>query len=144
MTCRHFLRPLSLREGVFASDTSELFELTMSEVDYTQSLLGNRWIGRGQIGLLVGPSGIGKSVVVMQMIAAWSCGKEALGIEPSGGPLSILLIQAEDDKNDLIHMAKGVTAGLGDKTLRNGDWCPEQYPADRVQPQRGGIRSPTR
>ena len=100
-------------EGVFASDTSELFELTMSEVDYTQSLLGNRWIGRGQIGLLVGPSGIGKSVVVMQMIAAWSCGKEALGIEPSGGPLSILLIQAEDDKNDLIHMAKGVTAGLG-------------------------------
>src|SRR5258705_7579007 len=68
---------------VFAQETYELFTLAMSDVDYSQNLLGNRWLGRGQTGLIIGQSGIGKSVLVMQMIAAWSCGKAALGIEPS-------------------------------------------------------------
>lgn len=74
--------------------------------------MGDRWIGRDQTGLIIGPSGIGKTSVIMQMIAGWCCGRETFGIVPSK-PLAIALVQAEDVKNDLIHVSKGVAAGLG-------------------------------
>jgi RecA-family ATPase len=47
----------------------------------------------------------------MQMVALWAVGKAAFGIKPTK-PLSILTIQAEDDKNDLIAMSRSVVRGL--------------------------------
>lgn len=86
-------------------------EMGVLEIDHSATLLGDRWLCRGQSAVNVGPSGIGKSSVAMQQDLSWSVGKEAFGIAPSK-PLKILTIQAENDQGDLIEMLRGVKAGL--------------------------------
>lgn len=70
------------------------------------TLLGNRWVNRGGSGTITGSTGIGKSVLTMQLGLSWALGRELFGIKPSG-PLSILVIQAENDDGDLGEMAAG-------------------------------------
>jgi len=86
-------------------------ELGVLEIDHSRTLLGDRWLCRGQAGLIVGPSGIGKSSMAMQQDLLWATGKEAFGIAPSK-PLKVLTIQAENDQGDLIEMLRGVKAGM--------------------------------
>jgi len=86
-------------------------ELGKLEIDHSTTLLGDRWLCRGQAAINVGPSGIGKSSMAMQQDLCWSVGKEAFGIAPSK-PLKILTIQAENDQGDLIEMLQGVKAGM--------------------------------
>jgi len=86
-------------------------EMGVLEIDHSATLLGDRWLCRGQAAVNVGPSGIGKSSVAMQQDLSWSVGKEAFGIAPSK-PLKILTIQAENDQGDLIEMLRGVKVGL--------------------------------
>ncbi|MEK7678422.1 MAG: AAA family ATPase [Verrucomicrobiota bacterium] len=75
-------------------------------------LLRHRYLCRGGGLLLVGPTGVGKSSLVMQMIILWALGREAFGIVPTG-PLKSLLVQAENDEGDLAEMRDGVMRGLG-------------------------------
>jgi len=70
------------------------------EIDYSRVLLGNRWLSRQTAGMIVAPSGHGKSTLCCQALIEWSAGKVAFGIKPNG-PLRITLIQAEDDRNDM-------------------------------------------
>ncbi len=74
-------------------------------------LLRSRYLCRGGGLLLVGPTGIGKSSLSMQLMLSWALGRAAFGIPPTR-PLKSLLIQAENDDGDLAEMRDGVRAGL--------------------------------
>ena len=86
-------------------------EILATLPDPVHTLLGRRFLCRGGSVLLVGPSGIGKSSIVMQVGPSFSLGREAFGIKPAR-PLRVLVIQAEDDMGDLNEMAVGITEGL--------------------------------
>ena len=75
-------------------------------------LLQNRYLSRRGAALLIGPTGIGKSALLMQWLILWALGQPAFGIAPTGA-LRILLMQAENDDGDLAEMRDGVVAGLG-------------------------------
>jgi RecA-family ATPase len=75
------------------------------------NLFGQRWLCRGGSALLVGPSGVGKSSLVLQLAVGWAVGLPVFGIEPVR-PLRTLLMQAEDDEGDLAEMFQGITTGL--------------------------------
>lgn len=81
-----------------------------SAVDGTE-LFRHRYFSRGGAALLVGPTGIGKSALLMQWLILWALGQPAFGITPTGA-LRILLVQAENDDGDLAEMRDGVVAGL--------------------------------
>lgn len=77
-----------------------------------RELLHFHYLVRGGGLLLVGPTGIGKSSFSMQAMISWALNKAAFDIHPTG-PLTSLLIQAENDDGDLADMRDGVIAGLG-------------------------------
>ena len=82
-----------------------------SEIDPTQTLLGNRFLCREGGMLFVGPSGVGKSSASVQQDVRWALGLSAFGIVPAK-PLKITTIQAENDEGDLTEMARGIMSGL--------------------------------
>ncbi len=82
----------------------------------TNNLIGNRWLGRGMSCLLVGPSGVGKSSLNLQLAICWAVRRPAFGITPIKA-LRSLIIQAENDIGDLSEMFKGVCQGLGIEPL---------------------------
>ena len=83
-------------------------------------LIRHRFLYRGAICLLVGPTGIGKSAFLIQLGIHLAIGKPLFGIEPgavyAGKGLRILLIQAENDEGDLAEMRDGVLAGCDNLT----------------------------
>ena len=78
-------------------------------------LIKHRFLYRGGIALLCGPTGIGKSSFLMQLSIYLAAGLVLFGIEPgdtfTGTGMKILLIQAENDEGDLAEMRDGVLAG---------------------------------
>ena len=65
------------------------------------ALFRNGWGRRGHFSLLVAPSGVGKSVISLQAAYAWALGRQGLiGSEPIR-PLSVGIIQAEDDDTEM-------------------------------------------
>ena len=83
--------------------------------DDPTELIRHRFLYRGAICLLVGPTGIGKSAFLIQLGIHLAIGKALFGIEPGavyeGRGLRILLVQAENDEGDLAEMRDGVLAG---------------------------------
>jgi len=63
-------------------------------------LLGNRFLNRGDGGILVGSSGMGKSSAAIQMSVSWALGLPFQGIK-SNGAMRILIIQSEDSDGDI-------------------------------------------
>ncbi len=80
--------------------------------DDKDELLKERYLCKGNGLLMVGSTGIGKSSLVLQCAILWSLGKAAFGIRPAR-PLSVLLIQAENDDGDVAEVRDGIFAGLG-------------------------------
>lgn len=76
-----------------------------------ENLLGNGFLRRGQGGLIVGPTGIGKSSLTMQASFLWAAGESFFGIRPQR-ELRILIIQSENDDTDLAEMRDGILDGL--------------------------------
>jgi hypothetical protein len=68
--------------------------------DDASVLLGNRFLNRGDGGILVGSSGMGKSSAAIQMSVSWALGLPFMGIK-SNGCLRILIIQSEDSDGDI-------------------------------------------
>jgi hypothetical protein len=68
--------------------------------DDSSVLLGNRFLNRGDGGILVGSSGMGKSSASIQMSVSWALGLPFMGIK-SNGALKILIIQSEDSDGDI-------------------------------------------
>jgi hypothetical protein len=70
-----------------------------------------RFLCRGGSFLIVAPSGVGKSTLLMQMAVCWAIGESFFGIRVKR-PLKCVLLQAENDDGDIAEMAQGVAAGL--------------------------------
>ncbi len=79
--------------------------------DDPTELIRHRFLCRGGTALLVGPTGAGKSSLAMQIALCFAIGRPCLGLEPAR-PLSVLIVQAENDEGDLSEMRDGVLAGL--------------------------------
>jgi RecA-family ATPase len=88
-----------------------LGELVLAVGNDKAELLRHRYLCQGAGLLIVGPTGIGKSSLEMQMMILWALGREAFGIQPAR-PLKSLLVQAENDDGDLVEMRDGVIRGL--------------------------------
>ena len=70
-----------------------------------------RWLCKGHSAWLIGPSGVGKSSLMLQFGVSFAAGLPLWGITPQKA-LRVLVIQAENDKGDMAEMAKGIEAGL--------------------------------
>lgn len=88
-----------------------LWELETPAVDDPDELLARRFLCRSGGLLLVGPTGIGKSSLSLQLMVLWAMGREAFGIRPPR-PLKSILVQAENDDGDLAEVRDGVIGGL--------------------------------
>lgn len=81
-------------------------------------LIARRFLYKKAIALLLGPTGIGKSSIGMQLGMHFAVGRSLFGIEP--GPyfrergMRVLLVQAENDEGDLAEMRDGVIRGCDD------------------------------
>jgi len=95
-----------LRAPAYGNDPSEL--------------LKHRFLYRGAVCLLCGPTGVGKSALLMQAAIYWAVGRAFFGILPGEiyqqKGMRILLVQAENDEGDLVEMRDGVLAGCDDLT----------------------------
>ena len=58
------------------------------------------WLSKGCVGMLVAPSGAGKSVIALQLAYSWALGREIFGIKPKR-PLKIAIFQDEDQPTDV-------------------------------------------
>ena len=92
-------------------ESKPLADLKRREANDPTELLRTGYLCRGGGLLLCGPTGIGKSSLVMQSMLLWALGWECFGIVPAR-PLRSLLIQAENDDGDLAEMRDGVIDGL--------------------------------
>lgn len=74
-------------------------------------LIRHRFLCRGGGMLLAAPTGVGKSVAVVQLAMSWTLGKPCLGLEPAR-PMRCLYVQAENDEGDLAEIRDGIATGL--------------------------------
>jgi hypothetical protein len=86
-----------------------LVVLSEAEIDSSQTLLGKRWLEREHGCLVVGPSGVGKSTWSIQLAFLLAAGRHAFAISNSS-PRKVLIVQAEDNRNDRIEMARMLPA----------------------------------
>lgn len=97
----------------------DLLKTPDKENDPTE-LIAWRFLYRGGICLVLGPTGVGKSSLLMQLAIHFAVGKSLFGITPGTYYLNrgmrVLLIQAENDEGDLAEMRNGVLAGCTDLT----------------------------
>lgn len=91
---------------------------TPREEDDPTELVAHRFLYRGAVCLLLGPTGVGKSSLLMQLGIHFALGKALFGIQPGKAyrerGMRVLLIQAENDEGDLAEMRDGVLAGCTD------------------------------
>ena len=80
-----------------------LEELMLLPTNPEAELLRHRFLCKGGAMLMVGPTGVGKSVLMMQAHFRWAEGMEFLGIQPAR-PLTSLIYNAENDDEDLQEM----------------------------------------
>ena len=85
-------------------------EFSLGE-DNGGNLLGERWLCRGGGALLWGPSGVGKSALVMQLAVRFALGEDFFGLCPVQA-LRVLIIQAENDAGDITEQSRHWLARL--------------------------------
>src|SRR6266446_18628 len=90
--------PESLSDHIIESPVRDLLG---KPIDYSQNILGDLWIERGNYALIHGSSEVGKSVLVAQIAIEAALGRETFGLKVDR-PLKVLIVQAEDSKNDRI------------------------------------------
>jgi len=98
-----------------------LGELKTPDYGHDESeLIAHRFLYRGGVMLLLGPTGVGKSALNMQMGIHFAVGRGVFGVEPGacyrGVGMRVLLVQAENDEGDLAEMRDGVLKGCEDLT----------------------------
>lgn len=81
-------------------------------VDPSHFLVGDGWMRRGAVSLLVGMTGIGKSVLAVQMAACMATGRNILDKLEVKAPLKVAVIQAENDPDTMKRDLCAVTDAL--------------------------------
>jgi hypothetical protein len=85
--------------------------------DHDEStLLGNRWLCKGAQAVIHGPTGVGKSSLIMQASIRWILGRSFFGIKPVKS-MKILLIQAENDMGDMSEAFQDMTNAMSNKDI---------------------------
>jgi hypothetical protein len=103
----------SLGEALAPSDMT-LEELERLPIDPEAELIRHRFLCKAGSMLLVGPTGVGKSVLLMQLMYRWAVGMSFLGIEPAR-PLRSIIYNAENDTEDMQEMLRSCN-GMRDFT----------------------------
>ena len=81
------------------------------EKDNPNALFVNGYLRKGGGLFFVSSAGNGKSTCTIQMAHLWAMGKPCFGIAPVR-PLSIAIIQAEDDEEEIAKFRNEISAGL--------------------------------
>jgi hypothetical protein len=87
-------------------------DLLDKTIDLSVNVLGKRFLERGTYGTILGSSGIGKSVLAIQIAVEAAMGREVFGLAIDA-PLRVLVIQGEDSWNDRVEQVNGVVNCLG-------------------------------
>lgn len=88
-----------------------LTEFSIPLDDDRSVLLGNRFLNRGDGGILVSNSGMGKSSMSIQMAVSWALGLPAFGINPNG-PMRSVIVQSEDSEGDIAEVWESVKISM--------------------------------
>lgn len=75
-------------------------------------LMGNRFLGRTGAAVIVAPSGVGKSVLALQLGACAALQQHFFGMQMRLA-MRVLYLQAEDDFGDVAESAQGFVRGMG-------------------------------
>jgi hypothetical protein len=75
------------------------------------NLIGNRWICKGYQAVLQGPTGVGKSSLIMQAAILWVLGRKFFGISAVKA-LRVMIIQDENYLGDMAEAFQGITKEL--------------------------------
>jgi RecA-family ATPase len=108
-----------------AGDGSEVFDLdSLLQFDRENDpdcLIGKRWMCRGHSVVVQGPTGIGKSSMVLQMLMTWAKGDSFFGFKPKE-KLKSVLIQAENDKGDIAEAFQDILRSLYVDKPSHDEW----------------------
>ncbi len=83
--------------------------LSFSSNDDVDCLMGRRFLCRTGGAVIVAPSGVGKSVLAVQLAACAALGRPFFGLQMRC-PMRVLYVQAEDDLGDVAEAAQGFVA----------------------------------
>lgn len=98
------------QESEFQADV-RTFEDLMLKPD-EDSLVGERFLCRQGVWLIVAQSGVGKSVFAVQAAVSFAVGRHVFGLSAKR-PMRNLMIQAENNAGDMHEVAAGICEGLG-------------------------------
>lgn len=93
-------------EKLIANNYEDVMNANAS--DMSDCILGNRHLCKQCPWLIVAASGVGKSVLAMQMAILFGCGRDLWGLSPHK-PRSVVLIQAENNFLDLVEPAQSIS-----------------------------------
>jgi len=88
--------------------------------DNPAEIFKHRYLCRRSALLFISNTGQGKSTLIYQGAYSWAMGKEAFGLEPAR-PLTVLVVQAENDQQDLAEMVQGGQKGLVSQMISEQD-----------------------
>lgn len=86
--------------------------LSFDPKDDADCLMGRRFLGRTGAAVIVAPSGVGKSVLALQLGACAALGTPFFGMQMASA-MRVLYVQAEDDFGDVSESAQGFVRGYG-------------------------------
>lgn len=84
-----------------------ILSLTVPPANDPGTILGNRYLSRGDGAVLSSSSGMGKSAMAIQMAIRWSLNADTFGIKP-GRALRVLYIQSEDSDGDVAEVTASI------------------------------------
>jgi hypothetical protein len=86
------------------------------------NMIGNRWLCKGGSLVIQGPTGVGKSSLLMQLAITFALGKPLFRDLRPLRPFKFLIIQAENDKGDLAEPFQDITSEMQSKGfMESGD-----------------------
>ncbi len=123
---------------LFNSEMLDMSQTELEKMSGSENFVNDRFLAGGRSLFISADTGVGKSVLMFQLLIMWSLGKEVLGFKPHR-PLTSLYIGDEDDAFDIQHFFKSTKemAGLSDdeiKTAIGRISIPNTYDTDSIDP----------
>ena len=112
--CERFLPGNTTRNGLSMRQPDDILSMTFDDAD---NYLGDRLLAAGQYMTLLGPGGIGKSRMLLQMAGCTITGRPFLGFETRAPGKRWLILQAENSNRRLSFDLAALRAWIGPK-----DW----------------------